>query len=120
MDFRMTHDMDFDVKDGVIQLQEDEETTLITAIFSDARVSGRRGHWDDIETTDMWKYDQARQTEDTAMDIADSVRQTIRRIQADKLYERIEVDCYILDGIMTLDIKAYDKKQLVVDRRFAI
>lgn len=121
MDFKLTDDLDLLVEDNIYQEQEDGETTLIQAFFTDERVNGRRGYWLDIQQSDIWQYDQARLTQETANNLNETAREIANDLVDNVgLYDRIETKTFIDDGILTLQIKAYNNKILEIDRKFAI
>lgn len=121
MDFGLTSNLDILVEDSTIQQQENGETTLIQAFFSDARVSEQRGYWLELPLSDVWQYDQKRLTQETANDLNETAKEIAKELVENvKLYERIDTSTSIDGGVLTLQIQAYDKKNLVVDRKFAI
>jgi len=120
MDFLLDSELDLMVEGNELGLQKDEETTLITAFFTDARIDNQRGYWLDIRSSEIWKYDQSRLTNETARDLRETAKAIADKLVDDGLYNRIEVDAYVKDGIMTLEINCYDTKQLVFSRKFAV
>lgn len=120
MDIGLKDNLDFLIIDNMIQEQEDGETTLIQAFFSDARIKEQRGYWLDIPLSDIWQYDQSRLTSETANNLNETAKEIAKEMVDIGLYTRIETSTSINDGILTLSIQAYDKKNIVVDRKFAI
>jgi phage gp46-like protein len=120
MDFALTDNLDLMVEDNEIGIQVDGETTLIQAFFTDARVKEQRGYWLDIQMSDVWQYDQKRLTQETANNLNETAKEIADALVLEKLYTRIETSTSINDGVLTLNIKAYDNKNLVVNRKFAI
>lgn len=121
-DFGFTDDLDLKVVDGEYVGQSNNETTMITAFFTDERVNERRGYWLEVRKSELWQYEQGRLMEETASDIREAAKDVADKlVNEDKLYERIDTDAYIANGVMTLDIKCYDSSgKAVVARKFAI
>jgi phage gp46-like protein len=120
MDIGLEDNLDLLVVDNVLQGQENGETTLIQAFFSDARVNKQRGYWLDLPLSDIWQYDQSRLTNETANNLNETAKEIAKEMVAIGLYDRIETSTSVDDGILTLLIQAYDKKNLIVNRKFAI
>lgn len=120
MDFLLSDNLDLKVEDGIIGEQADGETTLLTAFFTDKRVNEQRGYWIDIKSSEIWTYDQSRLTDEMARNLRETAKQIADDLVDESLYTKIDTDAYISDGLMTLHIMCYDKKQIVVDRKFAI
>lgn len=132
MDIGLTDNLDILVEDSTVQMQENGETTLIQAFFSDDRIANigtiqdfdimqkQRGYWLDIPLSTVWQYDQKRLTNETANDLNETAKDIAKKLVAIGLYERIETSTSIDGGVLTLQIQAYDKKNLVVNRKFAI
>lgn len=120
MDFGLTEDLDLQVEDGVFGMQEDGETTLITAFFTDARVNEQRGYWIDIKGSEIWTYDQSRLTDEVARNLRETAKDIADKLVDEGLYSKIYTDAFISDGLLTLHIMCYDRKEIVVDRKFAV
>jgi len=120
MDFGLTDKLDLKLEDDIIVGQEDGETTLITAFFTDKRVKEQRGYWIEVQSSEIWTYDQSRLTDEVARQLRETAKEIADNLVEQGLYNRIETDAYASDGVMTLEIRCYDKKQIVVNRRFAI
>lgn len=120
MDFLLTDNLDLKVEDGIIGTQVDGETTMLQAFFTDARVKKQRGYWIDIQMSEIWQYDQKRLTNETVNNINETAKEIADALVLDGLYKRIETSASIIDNVLTLNIKAYDNKNLVFDRKFAI
>lgn len=120
MDFLLDSELDLMVEGNELGLQKDEETTLITAFFTDARMNKQRGYWLNIQSSEIWQYEQSRLTNETARDLRETAKTIADKLVDDGLYNRIEADAYIKDGIMTLEINCYDTKQLVFNKKFAV
>lgn len=121
MDFKLTDNLDLALENNEYTVQEDGETTLIQAFFTDARVQKLRGYWLDIPTSDIWQYDQKRLTQETANDLNETAREIAEELVENVgLYDRIETSAFIDDMILTLHIKAYNDKNIMIDRKFAI
>jgi len=120
MDFKLDDKLDLQLQDNVIDTQDDGETTLITAFFTDSRVRNQRGYWIDIKSSEIWTYDQSRLTDEVARNLRETAKEIALKLVEDGLYTRIETDAYITNGIMTLQVICYDKKEITVNRRFAI
>ena len=120
MDIALEDNLDFLIVDGVIAEQENGETTMIQAFFSDARIKEQRGYWLELPLSDVWKYDQGRLTNETANNLNETAREIAKELVAIGLYNRIETDVTIDSGILTLHIMCYDTRNIIVDRKFAI
>lgn len=120
MDFLLDDKLDLKLEDGTIGTQQDGETTLITAFFTDARVNEQRGYWLEVQSSEIWTYDQSRLTNEVARELRETAQQIADNLVEQGLYNRIETDAYASDGVMTLEIRCYDKKQIIVNRKFAI
>lgn len=120
IDFKLTDSLDLDVSDGVYTVQEDGETTMLQAFFTDARISGKRGYWLDIQKSEVWRYDQARLINETAVDLNATAKEVAQELVVSGLYTRIETNTFISDGAITLQIQCYNKNNIVVDRKFVI
>jgi phage gp46-like protein len=120
MDFGLEDNLDMQVVDDEYVSQQNGEATLINAFFTDARVNEKRGYWLDIMASDIWTYEQSRLTNQIATELTDTAKEIADDLVKDGLYRRIDVEAYITDMIMTLDVKCYDDKGIVVDRKFAI
>ena len=120
MDIGLENNLDLLVVDNVLQGQENGEATLIQAFFSDARVNKQRGYWLDLPLSDIWQYDQSRLTNETANNLNETAKEIAKEMVAIGLYDRIETSTSVDDGILTLLIQTYDKKNLIVNRKFAI
>lgn len=121
MDFKLTDDLDLFLEDNEITIQENGETTLIQAFFTDARIQNIKGYWLDIPTSEIWRYDQSRLTQETANNLNESSREIAKELVEDvKLYDRIETETFIDGADLILQIKAFDDKNIVVNRQFKI
>ena len=120
-DFGFTDDLDLMVVDGEYIGQENNATTVITAFFTDERGGSARGYWLDVRKSEIWQYEQARLMEETASDIREAAKDVADRlVKEEQLYERIDADAYIANGVMTLDIQCYNNGKTVFARKFAI
>lgn len=120
MDFLLEDNLDLKVEDGVIGTQIDGETTMLQAFFTDARVQNQRGYWLDVQMSELWQYDQKRLVNETVNNISETAKEIADSLVLSGLYKRIETSASIIDNILTLEIKAYDDKNLIVNRKFAI
>jgi len=120
MDIKLKDNLDFFIEDNTIAVQENGETTLMQAFFSDARVNEQRGYWLDIPLSDVWQYDQKRLTNETANDLNETAKEIAKELVTIGLYDRIETNVTIDKGVLTLHIMCYDGKNLVINRKFAI
>lgn len=123
MDFALMSDLDLKVgEDGVYQLQSNGETTVINAFFTDARYNGQRGYWiDDVESSELWRYEQARLTSEDAIEVKETAREVSDRMVKSGLFTRVDVDTFITDNIfMTLLLRCYNKNDIVIQRKFTI
>ena len=120
IDLALQDNLDIKMIDGEVVLQENGETTLINAFFTDSRVNGLRGYWLDVRCSELWTYEQSRLTENIANELTESAKEIAKELVEDGLYQRIDVVASITDAVMTLHIKCYDVKGIVVNRKFAI
>jgi|LGOV01.1.fsa_nt_gb hypothetical protein len=120
MDFGLENNLDLLIIDNAIAEQENGETTMIQAFFSDARVKEQRGYWLALPLSDIWRYDQSRLTNETANNLNETAREIAKELVAIGLYNRIETDVTIDGGVLTLHIMCYDTRNIIVDRKFAI
>ena len=120
MDFKLTDNLDIFVDDNEVQKQADNETTMLQAFFSDAMVNGERGYWLDVPLSEMWQFEQKRLTTNTVNDLNETAKEVAKKLVSLGVYDRIETNAFVLDNVLTLNIKAYDKKNLVFDRKFAV
>ena len=104
MDIALEDNLDFLIVDGAIAEQENGETTMMQAFFSDARVREQRGYWLDLPLSDIWQYDQSRLTNETANNLNETAKEIAKELVAIGLYNRIETDVTIDGGILTLHI----------------
>ena len=119
-DFALEDNLDIKMVEGEIVSQENGETTVINAFFTDSRVGEVRGYWLDVKSSEVWTYDQSRLTSDIANELTESAKEIAKELVDDGLYERIDAVASVSDTVMTLHIKCYDVKGIVVDRKFAI
>ena len=120
MDFLLDDKLDLMLEENQLGVQKNGETTLITAFFTDKRIGKQRGYWLDIKSSEIWQYDQSRLTNETARELKETAKEIADKLVDEGLYNRIEVDAYANNGIMTLEVNCYDKKQLVFNKKFAI
>ena len=120
IDFALEDNLDIRMIEGEIISQKNGETTLINAFFTDKRVSNIRGYWLDVKCSELWTYDQARLTLSVANELTESAKEIAKELVDDGLYERIDVVASVSNAVMTLHIKCYDIKGILVDRKFAI
>lgn len=120
MDIALTDNLDLLIVDGEIAQQENGETTMLQAFFSDARIQKQRGYWLELPLSDIWQYDQSRLTNEVANNLNETAKEVAKELVDVGLYDRIETSTTINDGILTLRIMCYDTRNLVVDRKFAI
>ncbi len=120
MDFSLENNLDLKIVDGAIAEQENGETTMLQAFFSDARVKEQRGYWLDLPLSEIWQYDQSRLTNETANNLNETAKEIAKELVATGLYNRIETNATINSGILTLHIMCYDTRNIIIDRKFAI
>ena len=121
MDIGLTDELDFLVVDGEIVGQEENETTLLQAFFTDARVDNKKGYWLAIPKSDLWVYDQSRLTQETANKLNQSARAVAKElVEVVKIYDRIDTLTFIDGSSMILNIKAYNKNNIEINRNFKI
>ena len=120
MDLLLTDNLDIGINNGTYGTQENGETTLLQAFFTDARVSEKRGYWLDIQQSEIWQFQQKRLTQETANDLNEVAREIANSLVNEGLYDRIETNVLMGKGILELQIKCYDTRSIVVDRKFKI
>lgn len=121
MDFKLTNDLDIDISNNEVQNQEDGETTMLQAFFTDKRIGGQRGYWiDDVLSSGLWEYDQKRLTNDVLNELNEEARDIANQLVEKKLYSKISTNVSISNGVPTLHIIAYDKKNEMINRKFAL
>lgn len=119
-DFALENNLDIKMVEGEIVSQENGETTLINAFFTDSRVGDVRGYWLDIKSSEVWTYEQSRLTSDIANELTESAKEIAKELVDDGLYERIDVVASVSDIGMVLHLKCYDVKGIVVNRKFSV
>lgn len=120
-DIKLTNDLDFFIEDGIVQEQENNETTLMQYVFTDARIEMSRGYWsDEIELSKLWKYDQARVSQNTANNIRETMQTICNKAVENKLFDKIDTEVLQENGSFGVRIMAYNKKQIVLDRKFRV
>jgi phage gp46-like protein len=120
MDIALTENLDLLIIDNTLAEQENGETTMLQAFFSDARVKEQRGYWLDLPLSEIWQYDQSRLTNETANNLNETAKEIAKELVAIGLYNRIETKVSINDGILTLHIMCYDTRNIIINRKFAI
>ena len=123
MDFALTSDLDLRFnQDGEYELQDNGETTVISSFFTDARLNGQRGYWEDsVNSSELWRYEQARLSSEVATEVKETARDVADRLVKQGVFSKIDVDTSITDYMfMTLRLRCYNKKGIVVDRKFTI
>lgn len=120
MDFLLTDSLDLGIGNGTYGLQQDGETTLLQAFFTDARVNNQRGYWLDIKSSEIWQFNQKRLTQEVVNDLQETAKEISDSLVNESLYDRIETNVFVQDGALTLHLKCYDKRNIIVDRKFAI
>ena len=69
----------------------------------------------------LWRYEQARLTNQVATDVTEDARSVANELVADGLFERIETEAMVRDNMMQLNIRCYNQNDiLVVNRTFII
>lgn len=120
MDLALDKNMDFLVEDGEFVEQINGETTLVTALFTDARVGGERGYWLDINDSSLWVYEQSKLSDEARSKINIAVNQSVNQLVNDGLYEDINTEVYILGDRMNINIRCYNDSQEVVNKSFTL
>ena len=120
MDLLLSDNLDLGVENGTYGEQQDGETTLLQAFFTDARVNNQRGYWLEIKASEVWQYNQSRLTQEVADNLAETAKEIADTLVNEGLYDRIETRVFMDSGAMTLQLKCYDKKNIVVNRKFVI
>ena len=120
IDFALEDNLDIRMVEGEIVSQENGETTMINAFFTDARINEQRGYWLDVKSSDIWTYEQSRLTNEMARELTESAKEIAKELVDEGLYERIDAIAFVTDELMTLHIMCYDSKGIVVNRKFAI
>ena len=123
MDFRLTDklDLDFSETEGYLE-QDNGETSVISAFFTDARANEQRGYWlDDVNASEVWRYEQARLNNETAAELTETAKEVSKKIVSDGLFSRVDASAFVADSMyMALHLKCYNKNDVVVERKFVI
>lgn len=120
-DIKLTDDLDFFVEDGVVQEQQNNETTLMQYIFSDARIANNRGYWsNEVALSKLWKYDQARVNQNTANNIREDMQTICNKAVENKLFDKINTEVLQEGSTFGVRVMAYNKKEVVLDRKFKV
>lgn len=120
-DIKLTDDLDFYVEDGVVQEQQNNETTLMQYIFSDARIANNRGYWsNEVALSKLWKYDQARVNQNTANNIREDMQTICNKAVENKLFDKINTEVLQEGSTFGVRVMAYNKKEVVLDRKFKV
>lgn len=120
MDFALSDSLDLLVIDGEIVADSNNTTAVICALFTDARFNNQRGYWLDLNGSTLWKFGQARLTEQSEIELDAAARSVVKKLVTDGLFKRIEVRAGIDQGLMTLELKCYDDGSAVIERKFVI
>jgi phage gp46-like protein len=120
LDFRLTDDLDIVIDLGKYGEQVNNITTVMTAFFTDSRVSGKRGYWLDITSSELWLNMQTRVSELSAKELTESTKSVAAELVEQGVFSRIDADVTSGGGQLTLNIKCYDNGQLVEHRKFNI
>ena len=120
IDFALADNLDIKMVDGEFLAQENGEATVINAFFTDSRVNKMRGYWLDITASEVWTYEQSRLTENIANELTETAKEIAQKLVSDGLYQRVDAVASISDGVMSLYLKCYDEKRIVVNRKFSI
>lgn len=121
LDFEFTEDLDLKIEDGRFSSQDNGETTLLAAIYTNARVNGHRGYWLDVNSSSAWTLQQSRLTQNVAARMLDSVRTATQRLVRQGLFSRVDVSSDISTGRIGLLLRCFDHSQnLVIDRKYHI
>lgn len=120
-DIKLTDDLDFFVEDGIVQEQQNNETTLMQYIFSDARIANNRGYWsNEVTLSKLWKYDQARVNQNTANNIREDMQTICNKAVENKLFDKINTEVLQEGNTFGVRVMAYNKKDVVLDRKFKV
>ena len=120
IDFALEDNLDIRMVEGEIVSQENGETTMINAFFTDDRINEQRGYWLDVMSSEIWTYEQSRLTNEMARELTESAKEIAKELVDEGLYERIDAVAFVSDEVMTLHIRCYDAKGIVINRKFAI
>lgn len=120
MDIRLTDELDIDLENGITLKDENKETTLMAAFFTDKRVRDKRGYWLEVQNSEAWTFEQSRLTEEVAREFRETAKEIAMSLVEDGLHSKINTDVTIDKGVMTLKVQCYDDKKLVLERRYKI
>ncbi len=110
MDINLTEDLDFVVENDIIDYVDDDnnEMTLLTALYTDGVVDDERGYWlPEILTSDLWVYDQSRIDENIENDIEDSFQDVLNEFVELELYSSYETEISSESNYVDVKIIAY-------------
>ena len=121
LDFDFTEKLDLNITDDQFTTQSHAETTLITSIFTNARVRNTNGYWLPIRSSKVWTLQQSRLTQNTASQMVEYVRTVTQKLVKDGIFSKILVSSDIKSGQLGLVLRCFDyNNSLVVDRKFFI
>ena len=120
LDFALTADLDLDIENLEIQNQKSIETTVMTAFFSDARISNKRGYWSDLILSELWKYDQSRLTPQVTLDLEQDAKEVGNKLVSEGVCDDVEVSAYIESGRIFLNVKCFTNDNLILEKNFNI
>ena len=121
LDFEFTETLDLKLEDGEFSSQSHGETSLITAIYTNARIRNTAGYWLDVNSSEVWTLQQSRLTQDVATKMVEYVRTTTQKLVKQGLFSRIDVSSDISSGKLGLLLQCYDDdKLIVIDRKYFI
>lgn len=122
MDFKLSDDMDLLVDGGEFVLQDNDETTLTTGFFTDARVDGRRGYWLDLVMSDLWQLEQSRARTDIIGELNEEAKEVGNELVRVGVFARVETNAYRQGDDIVLEVRAFNlnDESPSVDRRFVI
>lgn len=120
LDFKISDDLDIVIADGIAGEQENNVTTLLTALFTDSRSNSHRGYWLDAEGSLLWTHEQARISDLSARNLTESAKTIAAGLVSDGLFHRIDALATAEDGVMYMRIRCYNDGQRVLNRKFRV
>ncbi len=126
MDFKLTENLDFEVINGIIQNNDNSnnETALLTALFTNKREGTEEGYWvDELFSSLLWKYDSSRINQEVADNIKTDIQDVLILLVNDDIYENMNNEVTYEDGESSalIKIEAYkDNEVPVLSKSFKV
>lgn len=121
LDFEFTETLDLKLENDEFTNQTHGETSLIAAIYTNARIRNTAGYWLDVNSSEVWTLQQSRLTQDVATKMVEYVRTITQKLVKQGLFSRIDVSSDISTGRLGLLLQCYDNdKLIIIDRKYFI